>query len=70
MRVTIIGAGLAGCEAAWQLAERGIDVTLVEQKPIARTPAQTSDKLCELVCGSLEKQFTKQAGVFAGSVHR
>ena len=33
MRVTIIGAGLAGCEAAFQLAERGIDVTLVEQKP-------------------------------------
>ncbi len=52
MRVTIIGAGLAGCEAAWQLAERGIDVTLVEQKPLARTPAQTSDKLCELVCSN------------------
>jgi methylenetetrahydrofolate--tRNA-(uracil-5-)-methyltransferase len=51
-RVTIIGAGLAGCEAAWQLAERGIDVTLVEQKPIARTPAQTTDKLCELVCSN------------------
>src|SRR5271154_5967018 len=52
MRVTIIGAGLAGCEAAWQLAERGIDVTLIEQKPIARTPAQTSDWLCELVCSN------------------
>jgi methylenetetrahydrofolate--tRNA-(uracil-5-)-methyltransferase len=52
MRVTIIGAGLAGCEAAWQLAERGVDVTLVEQKPIARTPAQTTDKLCELVCSN------------------
>src|SRR6201996_6819301 len=51
-RVTIIGAGLAGCEAAWQLAARGIDVTLVEQKPIARTPAQTTDKLCELVCSN------------------
>ncbi len=51
-RVTIIGAGLAGCEAAWQLAERGIPVTLVEQKPIARTPAQTSDALCELVCSN------------------
>jgi methylenetetrahydrofolate--tRNA-(uracil-5-)-methyltransferase len=50
--VTIIGAGLAGCEAAWQLAERGIDVTLVEQKPLARTPAQTTDKLCELVCSN------------------
>ncbi len=52
MRVTIIGAGLAGCEAAFQLAERGIQVTLVEQKPHARTPAQTSDKLCELVCSN------------------
>src|SRR3984885_588877 len=50
--VTIVGAGLAGCEAAWQLAERGIDVTLIEQKPLARTPAQTSDKLCELVCSN------------------
>ncbi len=38
----VVGAGLAGCEAAWQLAERGIDVMLVEQKPIARTPAQTT----------------------------
>src|SRR4051812_41045293 len=52
MRVTVIGAGLAGCEASWQLARRGVDVTLVEQKPIARTPAQTSDKLCELVCSN------------------
>src|SRR6185437_3595506 len=52
MQVTVIGAGLAGCEAAWQLAERGIDVTLVEQKPIARTPAQTSDTMCELVCSN------------------
>src|SRR5580698_5615329 len=51
-RVTIVGAGLAGCEAAWQLAERGLDVTLVEQKPLARTPAQTTDKLCELVCSN------------------
>src|SRR6516162_5309647 len=52
MKVTIIGAGLAGCEAAFQLAQRGIDVVLVEQKPIRRTPAQTSDKLCELVCSN------------------
>ncbi len=50
--VTIVGAGLAGCEAAWQLAERGVDVLLVEQKPARRTPAQTSDKLCELVCSN------------------
>src|SRR5579883_1711247 len=50
--VTIVGAGLAGCEAAWQLAERGVDVRLVEQKPLARTPAQTTDAFCELVCSN------------------
>ncbi len=50
--VTVVGAGLAGCEAAWQLAERGLRVRLVEQKPLARTPAQTSDRLCELVCSN------------------
>jgi methylenetetrahydrofolate--tRNA-(uracil-5-)-methyltransferase len=50
--ITIVGAGLAGCEAAWQLAERGFDVLLLEQKPLARTPAQTTDKLCELVCSN------------------
>lgn len=52
MNVVVVGGGLAGCEAAFQLAERGIQVTLVEQKPRARTPAQSSDKLCELVCSN------------------
>lgn len=51
-KTTVVGGGLAGCEAAFQLAERGVEVTLVEQKPKARTPAQTSDKLCELVCSN------------------
>jgi methylenetetrahydrofolate--tRNA-(uracil-5-)-methyltransferase len=51
-KVTVVGAGLAGCEAAWQLAQRGVDVSLVEQKPLARTPAQVSDALCELVCSN------------------
>ncbi len=50
--VTVIGAGLAGCEVTWQLAERGIDVRLIEQKPHARTPAQTTDAFCELVCSN------------------
>ncbi len=48
----IVGAGLAGCEAAWQLAERGVDVELVEQKPARRTPAQSMDGICELVCSN------------------
>jgi methylenetetrahydrofolate--tRNA-(uracil-5-)-methyltransferase len=50
--VTIIGAGLAGSEAALQLASRGLSVRLLEQKPVERTPAQTSDQLCELVCSN------------------
>src|SRR5580700_6448299 len=50
--VTVVGAGLAGCEAAWQLAERGIHVDLVEQKPGSRTPAQVIDSFCELVCSN------------------
>ena len=52
MKVMVVGGGLAGCEAAFQLAERGIEVDLVEQKPKARTPAQNTDGLCELVCSN------------------
>lgn len=51
-RIRIIGAGLAGCEAAWQCAERGIEVELVEMKPLRRTEAQSSDRLGELVCSN------------------
>ncbi|MDO9017023.1 MAG: methylenetetrahydrofolate--tRNA-(uracil(54)-C(5))-methyltransferase (FADH(2)-oxidizing) TrmFO [Deltaproteobacteria bacterium] len=50
--VTVVGGGLAGCEAAWQLACRGVAVTLIEQKPHRRTPAQSGDGLCELVCSN------------------
>jgi len=50
--VTIIGAGLAGSEAALQLAARGVRVRLLEQKPEQRTPAQVSDQFCELVCSN------------------
>ncbi|MFO0756974.1 MAG: methylenetetrahydrofolate--tRNA-(uracil(54)-C(5))-methyltransferase (FADH(2)-oxidizing) TrmFO [Byssovorax sp.] len=50
--VLIIGGGLAGCEAAFQLAERGVSVRLREMKPHKRTPAQTSDHLAELVCSN------------------
>ncbi len=51
-KVTIVGGGLAGCECAWQLAERGVEVTLIEQKPEKRTPAQQGDGLAELVCSN------------------
>ncbi len=51
-QVTIVGAGLAGTECAWQLAERGVPVRLIEQKPKARTPAQNSDAFAELVCSN------------------
>jgi methylenetetrahydrofolate--tRNA-(uracil-5-)-methyltransferase len=50
--VTVVGGGLAGCEASYQLAQRGVAVRLIEQKPLARTPAQVSDQLCELVCSN------------------
>lgn len=50
--VTIVGAGLAGSEAALQLAQRGHRVLLLEQKPAAKTPAQSSEHCCELVCSN------------------
>lgn len=50
--VTVVGAGLAGSEAALQLADRGVAVRLLEQKPEKRTPAQSSESLCELVCSN------------------
>lgn len=48
----VLGGGLAGCEAAWQLANREIKVTLYEMKPIKKTPAHRSDLLAELVCSN------------------
>jgi len=48
----VIGAGLAGTECAWQLAERGVRVRLFEQKPASRTPAQHLDGFAELVCSN------------------
>lgn len=52
MRVTVIGAGLAGSEATWQLAKRGIDVTLYEMKPEKMSPAHKSPLFAELVCSN------------------
>ena len=48
----VVGAGLAGCEAAWQLAKRGIAVTLAEMKPHKKSPAHHSDTFAELVCSN------------------
>ena len=50
--VTVVGAGLAGCEAAWQLAERGIPVRLMEMKPQKMTPAHHAPDYAELVCSN------------------
>ena len=52
MRVTVIGAGLAGSEAAWQLAQRGIQVTLCEMKPQKKTPAHETEYFAELCCSN------------------
>ncbi len=52
MNVTVIGAGLAGSEAAWQLAQRGIHVTLCEMKPEKKTPAHETEYFAELCCSN------------------
>src|SRR5213595_2957258 len=53
--VHIVGGGLAGSEAAWQLAERGHDVVLHEMRPVRGTPAHKTDRLAELVCSNTFK---------------
>lgn len=50
--VTVVGGGLAGCEAAWQLAEAGVSVVLYEMRPEKSTPAHRTDLLSELVCSN------------------
>ncbi|GEL04151.1 FADH(2)-oxidizing methylenetetrahydrofolate--tRNA-(uracil(54)-C(5))-methyltransferase TrmFO [Rummeliibacillus sp. G93] len=50
--VNVIGAGLAGSEAAWQIAKRGINVRLFEMRPVKQTPAHHTDKFAELVCSN------------------
>ncbi len=60
--VIVIGGGLAGSEAAWQLAERGVGVCLREMRPQVSTPAHQSDRLAELVCSnSLGSKLTDRA---------
>jgi methylenetetrahydrofolate--tRNA-(uracil-5-)-methyltransferase len=52
VNATVVGGGLAGSEAAWALAERGVKVTLVEMRPVVPTPAHRTDRLAELVCSN------------------
>lgn len=52
MKITVIGAGLAGCEAAWQIAQAGCPVDLYEMKPVRYSPAHKSEQFAELVCSN------------------
>jgi methylenetetrahydrofolate--tRNA-(uracil-5-)-methyltransferase len=62
-RITIIGGGLAGCEAAWQLARRGIGVDLHEMRPVRGTEAHATDRLAELVCSNSFRNATLETAV-------
>jgi methylenetetrahydrofolate--tRNA-(uracil-5-)-methyltransferase len=62
-RVSIIGGGLAGCEAAWQLARRGVPVDLYEMRPIRGTEAHLTDSLAELVCSNSFRNATLETAV-------
>lgn len=65
MTVNVIGAGLAGCEAAWQIASRGVPVRLVDMKPKKKSPAHSSGLFSELVCSNSLKaaRFESAAGM-------
>jgi len=62
-RITIIGGGLAGCEAAWQLARRGIETDLHEMRPARTTEAHGTDQLAELVCSNSFRNATLETAV-------
>ncbi|MFD1672266.1 methylenetetrahydrofolate--tRNA-(uracil(54)-C(5))-methyltransferase (FADH(2)-oxidizing) TrmFO [Agrilactobacillus yilanensis] len=70
--INVIGAGLAGSEAAWQIASRGVDVHLYEMRPVQNTPAHHTDKFAELVCtNSLRgNQITIGAGLLKEEMRR
>ena len=70
--VTVLGAGLAGCEAAWQLAKRGIPVTLYEMKPQKFSPAHKSQGLAELICSNSLKasRIDSAAGLLKEEMRR
>ena len=68
----VIGGGLAGCEAAWQLAQNGIAVTLYEQKPVHYSPAHHRNGLAELVCSNSLKadRLASAAGLLKAEMER
>ena len=70
--VTVVGAGLAGCEAAWQPAQRGISVRLCEMKPVQHTPAHHSDDFAELVCSNSLRsdELTNAVGLLKEELRR
>ena len=70
--VTVLGAGLSGCEAAWQLAKRGIPVTLYEMKPQKFSPAHKSQGLAELICSNSLKasRIDSAAGLLKEEMRR
>ena len=72
MSATVVGGGLAGCEAAWALAERGIAVTLFEMRPVRRTPAHKTDRLAEIVCSNTFKslEVSNAHGLLKAEVRR
>ncbi len=57
MKINVIGAGLAGCEAAWQIANHGIEVTLFDMKPNKLSPAHSNKNFAELVCSNSLKAY-------------
>lgn len=71
-RVTVVGAGLAGSEAAWQLANRGIPVRLVEMRPGLMTPAHTTGRFGELVCSNSlgADVLTSPAGILKSELRK
>ena len=70
--VTVLGAGLAGSECAWQLAKRGIPVRLVEMKPVKMTPAHSSPWFAELVCSNSLRsdELTNAVGLLKEEMRR
>ena len=70
--VTVIGAGLAGSEAAWQLARSGVPVRLYEMKPGKKSPAHVSDDFAELVCSNSFRsdELTNAVGLLKEELRR